>query len=307
MRRRLLLLANPHASTVSSQVKSQVRAALAARYAVEPVDTTGRDHATEIARAAAAEGYDLVVTLGGDGTVNEAANGLAWSATALACLPGGRTNVFSRAIGGSADLTQATAVLVRAADRFQPRRVDLGVMNGRHFAFASGVGLGASTNARLDRHPRMKARFGERYFALEGVSTLVREYLRRPPRLRLTVEGRSVDGVTLVVQNTDPLTYVGRRPVRVCEGAGVTTGTLSIALLRRASPLELLTVTPRALSGDPALVLAHPQVRGFAGVREATVEALGDESLAIEVDGDYVGHARSVAYGVAPGALTVVP
>jgi diacylglycerol kinase family enzyme len=305
-RRRLLLVANPHASTVSPRVKATVLRMLGARYLVDQVDTDGRDDATALTRAAAADGFDLVVTLGGDGTVNEAANGLAGSDTALACLPGGRTNVFSRALGGSPDLMEAAASLVRAADSFAPRRVDLGLMNGRFFAFASNVGFAAATNAHLDRRPRLKARFGERYYALAGLATIARHVLRGPPRLRVTAAGRSVEGVAAVVQNTDPLTYFGSRPVRIAEGAGPSTGTLSLTMLRRATPLEVLTVAPRALAGDAGGVAAHPQVEPFGDLRGARVEALGDDPLPVEVDGDYLGLVRTIDYGVAPAALCVL-
>src|ERR1700710_1817382 len=85
-RKRMLVIVNPYATTVSERLKSLIVYALQGRYDVAAVDTQGRDHATELCREAAAEGYDVVVTFGGDGTVNEAANGLAGTATALAPL-----------------------------------------------------------------------------------------------------------------------------------------------------------------------------------------------------------------------------
>src|SRR5207302_401985 len=103
-----------------------------------------RDHATELCREAAQEGYDVVVAFGGDGTVNEAANGLAGSDTPLSCLPGGRTNVYCRMLGIPIDVVDATEHLLRIADDWSPRRVDLGWMNERKFLFSAGVGLDAS-------------------------------------------------------------------------------------------------------------------------------------------------------------------
>src|SRR3954449_9397163 len=99
--RRMLIIVNPYASTVSDRLKHLVVYALQGRYEVDAVDTQARGHATELCRAAALEGYDVVVAFGGDGTVNEAANGLVGleSDTALTCLPGGRTNVYCRMLG----------------------------------------------------------------------------------------------------------------------------------------------------------------------------------------------------------------
>ena len=81
--RRMLVIVNPYATTVSDRLKNLVVYALRGRYEVHAVDTEARDHATELCREAAREGYDVVVAFGGDGTVNEAANGLVGSDTPL--------------------------------------------------------------------------------------------------------------------------------------------------------------------------------------------------------------------------------
>src|ERR671929_276966 len=115
-KRRMLVIVNPYATTVSDRLKNLVVYALQGRYSVEAVDTQARSHATEICREAAEEGYDVVVAFGGDGTVNEAANGLAGSETPLSCLPGGATNVFCRMLGIPGDIVDATEHLLRIAD-----------------------------------------------------------------------------------------------------------------------------------------------------------------------------------------------
>ncbi len=97
--KRMLVIVNPHATTVSDRLKHLVVYALQARYRVDAVDTDAPAHATELCRAAAREGYDVVVAFGGDGTVNEAANGLAGSRTPLTCLPGGSANVYCHLLG----------------------------------------------------------------------------------------------------------------------------------------------------------------------------------------------------------------
>src|SRR6266496_5631738 len=98
-KKRMLVIANPYATTVSDRLKNLVVYALQGRYDVDAINTQARDHATELSREAARAGYDVVVAFGGDGTVNEAANGLAGSDTPITCLPGGATNVFARTLG----------------------------------------------------------------------------------------------------------------------------------------------------------------------------------------------------------------
>src|ERR687896_443143 len=140
-KRRMLVIVNPYATTVSDRLKNLVVYALQSRYSVEAVETESRLHATQICREAASEGYDVVVAFGGDGTVNEAANGLVGSETPLTALPGGSTNVWARTLGIPNDVVDATEHLLRMADEFRPQRVDTGTVNGRHFTFSSGVGL----------------------------------------------------------------------------------------------------------------------------------------------------------------------
>jgi diacylglycerol kinase family enzyme len=305
-KRRMLVIVNPYATTVSDRLKNLVVYALQGRYQVEAVDTERRNHATQICREAASEGYDAVVAFGGDGTVNEAANGLAGSPTPLTCLPGGSTNVFCRTLGIPADVVDATEHLLRMADDFQPRRVDTGRVNGRHFVFASGIGLDASVVERVDAHPQLKRRLGEWYFTWAAISTFNRRYLVRPPRVRVETPDRSVDGVTVIVQNSDPFTYFGRHPIRVAEGGALDSGRLSVAVLRRATPLEMPTLIPRVFSGRPSSVLRHRQVEGLGPLERFRVVATGGRPFPLQVDGDFVGEFSVADYEAAPMSLSVV-
>ncbi len=225
-KKRMLVIVNPYATTVSDRLRNLVVYALESRYTVEAVDTEKQGHATQICREAASEGYDVVVAFGGDGTVNEAANGLVGSDTPLSVLPGGATNVYCRVLGIPHDVVDATEHLLGMADDFRPRRVDLGRVDDRYFTFSTGVGLDASVVERVDAHPRMKRRLGEYYYTYAAISTFNRKYLVRPPRVRLSVAGRELDAVTVVVQNCDPYTYFSSRPIRINEGAAIDDGAL---------------------------------------------------------------------------------
>src|SRR5579884_1764281 len=119
-RKRMLIIVNPYATTVSDRLKNLVVYALRGSYEVDAIDTEARDHATELCREAAREGYDVVVAFGGDGTVNEAANGLIGSRTPLACLPGGRANVFCRILGIPTDIVDATEHLLALSEEWRP-------------------------------------------------------------------------------------------------------------------------------------------------------------------------------------------
>jgi diacylglycerol kinase family enzyme len=303
--KRMLVIVNPYATTVSDRLKHLVVYALRGSYQVNAVDTEARDHATELCLQAARDGYDVVVAFGGDGTVNEAANGLAGSDTALTCLPGGRTNVYCRMLGIPTDVVDATEHLLAMADDWRPRRVDLGFINQRQFLFSAGVGLDASVVEKVDAHPRLKARVGEWYYAWTGIRTFTRSYLVNPPRMVIELGATHIDGVTVVVQNAAPYTYFGRRPVDMGEGASLQSGDLAGIVLRRASPLDIPTIVWRALARGTRLA-QHRQVHAFAGVTSLTVRSRDDRPLPLQVDGDYIGTAPEAVFGVRPEGILVV-
>jgi diacylglycerol kinase family enzyme len=303
--RRMLVIVNPYATTVSDRLKNLVVYALRGSYHVDAIDTESRDHATELCREAAREGYDVVVAFGGDGTVNEAANGLAGSDTPLSCLPGGRTNVYCRMLGIPIDVVDATEHLLRLADDWRPRAVDIGRVNDRGFLFSAGVGLDASVVERVDAHPRLKARLGEWYYTWTGVQTFNRRYLLRPPRFEAEVDGEQINGVTAIVQNAAPYTYFGNRPVEIGEGATLDSADLSAAVLERASPIDIPTIIWRALSRR-ARVTRHRKVRSFSHLRGLRIRSLDDRPLPLQVDGDYIGEADEALFGITPGGIRVV-
>jgi diacylglycerol kinase family enzyme len=303
-RKRMLIIVNPYATTVSDRLKHLVVYALRGSYQVEAIDTQQQGHATELAREAARERYDVVVAFGGDGTLNEAANGLTGSDTALGCLPGGRTNVFCRILGIPNDVVDATEHLLQLADHWTVRAVDLGTAGDRKFLFSAGVGLDASVVERVDAHPHLKARFGEYYYTLIALRTFNRRYLRRPPQLEAAVGDQRHPGVSAFVQNAAPYTFFGRRRVDVGEGAGLDSHDLSGAVLRRARPIDVPTLCWRALTG--ARVARHHQITAFSGADKVVVRSRDDRPLPLQVDGDYLGEVHEVAFGVQPAALKVV-
>jgi diacylglycerol kinase family enzyme len=301
----MLIIVNPYATTVSENLRHLVVHALQGRYEVDAVDTEARGHATEICREAAHEGYDVVVAFGGDGTVNEAANGLIGSPTPLTCLPGGSANVFGKMLGIPGELVDATEHLLALADDWRPRKVDIGMVNGRCFTFASGLGLDASVVERVDANPRLKARYGPWFFTWAAVSTFTRRYLLHPPRLVALVDGERLEGVTAVVQNGSPFTYFKNRPIEIAEDASLDSGTLSACVLHRARPIDMPFIALRAFS-KRARLARHRQITPCSGLTELTVQSADGKPLPLQVDGDYLGEVDEARYSIVPQALCVV-
>jgi diacylglycerol kinase family enzyme len=304
-RRRALMIVNPYATMVSARVRSIVLGALDARYDIDVRDTKAAGHACEICREAAWEGYDVVVVFGGDGTVNEVINGLAGSPTPITCLPGGRTNVYCQLLGIPVEIVDATEHLLDLADAWTPRRVDLGRVNGRYFAFSAGVGVDASVVAAVDANPRRKARFGANYFLYVAVRTFILRYVARAPRMHVSAGGETVSGVTAIVQNGEYYTYFNRHPVAAAAGIALDGASLGGIVLRRASAIDLPSILARAL-GRRLRLADHRMIHAFPPFTELEVHSADARLLPLQVDGDYLGDVSEAHFDIAPAALSVL-
>jgi diacylglycerol kinase family enzyme len=302
---RTLLIVNPRATGVSGRLKKLVGYALRGGYDLEAVETEGPNHATELTRAAVRDGFELVVAFGGDGTINEAANGLAGSGVPLSILPGGCTNVVCRMLGIPTDIVDATEHLLGLADGLQPRAIDLGRINDRYFVSSAGLGMDADTTRWVDDRPRVKSHAGPFFFSVAGAATFYR-YLHASPLISFEADGRRVEGVSAVVQNSDPYTYFNDRPVRVCEGARLDGGTLSAVVLKRARQRDMPALAWRLLSARPAG--RHSQAAGFRDLSDARAVAVSGNgaTFSVQVDGDYIGNCEEARFGIEPGALLVL-
>jgi diacylglycerol kinase family enzyme len=302
---RMLLIVNPWATSVSARLKNLVVYALRGRYDIEAVETQSRNHATALTREAVGEGFDLVVAFGGDGTLNEVVNGLAGSDVPVSVLPGGCTNVVCRMLGIPTDVVDATEHLLQLSDDLRTRRVDLGRVNGRYFVFSSGVGIDAEATDWVDSRPWLKSRSGDLAFTIAAVQSFLRNYRAQPPSMAVEVAGERVEGISAMVQNSDPFTYFGSRPLRLCEDIAFDNGFLSLLMMRRATTLDAPSVLRRLFSRDGRLAY-HRRASSFTLVERARIFSLAGRPLPMEVDGDFIGSAPEFAYEAAPGALLVV-
>jgi YegS/Rv2252/BmrU family lipid kinase len=144
-------------------------------------------HASEIAAARARE-FDVVLTLGGDGTAMEVAGALAWSGIPIGVLPGGTGNLLARALGVPMRVEKAVPALLGGT----LKRIDLGVIQGHRFAVAAGVGIDA---AMVEETPRwMKHRLGVLAYTLIATRAALRAVLRRKFFLaRVEVDGEIIE------------------------------------------------------------------------------------------------------------------
>jgi diacylglycerol kinase family enzyme len=303
---RALLVVNPKASTTSERARDVLAHALASEVKLDVAETDHRHHATELAAQAARDGLDVVVALGGDGTVNEVVNGLLHEGPqaglpALAVVPAGRTNVFARALGLPNSPVEATGVLLQSLLADRRRTIGLGKADDRWFTFNVGLGVDAGAVRRVEA-ARAKGRTATQPLYVR--SALKEFYFgsQRKSELTLTREGAEPIELRLaLVCNTDPWTYLADRPVRPCPDASFDTG-LDVMGLTGTGTLPTLRTLAQILAKD-----GHPhgkRVVNLHDVPELTLTATSP--LPLQVDGDLVGDRESVHLVSVPLALDVM-
>ena len=299
-----MVVVNPYASAVDGALRSLVVAALTSRFEVTAVDTERPGSATELAREAVQSGFDALVTVGGDGTANEAAGGLAGTGTALIPLPGGSQNVYAKLLGIPPDVVEATSLLLRLTEPIPVRKVDLGTVNERVFAFCAGAGLDADTVEIVDATPERKARWREWYYMATVGQVAARRYVRRPPEITVGSGGQSVRGITVLIQNGPSYTYAGERPIEACPGVALDDGKLSAAVLLKG--LAGLPTVALRLYSQRLAAERHRGIESFDHVDSLTVRAAPGATFAVQADGDFMGRFAEASFGVLPGALDVL-
>jgi diacylglycerol kinase family enzyme len=310
---RAVLIVNPNATSTTAAGRDLLAHALESRVQLTVEHTNHRNHATEIARAAAMAGVDVVIVHGGDGTVNEVVNGVLGPpggtppphSPAVAVVPGGSANVFARSLGISADPVEATNQLVDLLGTHGEggwRRIGLMDCGERWAVFTAGLGVDGEVVAAVDAQ-REKGRKVTAARYIRTAVPLVLRSSRREPTMTLHLPGRDpIDGVHFVfVSNSSPWTYLNNRPVwtnpttTYDTGIGVfaTTGMHVFANLRLVR--QMLAKRPRM----KAKHLVRDDDLPWLRVTCTT-------PAACQIDGEYLGPRRAMTFTAVPEALSVV-
>ena len=313
---RLTLIANPFASSFSPRRVRVIERALKSVGELEVVRTTHRGHATEIARKAAENGVDIVCVVAGDGTLNEAAQGVLHTKTALAPLPGGSTNVFARAIGYSNDAIEALGELIFAIEQSSFQIIGVGSINDRVFLFNAGCGLDAEVIARVERNAKIKKVAAHSYTLSTAVMTYIKDFDRKKQQMSITLDGNPqgvrmlssdptafAEANMVVISNLSPWTYLGQREVVLAPTASIDNA-LTITAIRAINPAKLFRIAASAL-GRHRTVMHHKDIAHCDNVHTAVIEAT-NVAIPYQVDGDYLGSTMRAEISYIPNSLTVV-
>jgi diacylglycerol kinase (ATP) len=288
---------NPSAGTRTARAElNHALAELRGRgWTIDVVETSQSYDATQIARRAAAEKFDALVAVGGDGTMNEAANGLLGSETALGVLPMGTANVWAKEMG------LALGDLVKSARRLADadvRSIDVGEVRGKQiapriFVLWCGVGLDAAITQSVEPQREMKRRLGALFFWLVGIREA---WNFRGKSATLRFDQKRVRQRVILALASNAQLYGGI--TRIAPKAKVDDGILDLVILKGSGIGSTALHVVRVLLG---LHLSDPQVN-FYSVRAVTVEG---KNLPVQVDGEPIGF-TPVEIRVRPRALRVL-
>ena len=295
-----VLIVNPYAGRLSDAEREVVISALKARFAIEGFSTTGRGSAIDVARKASEGGARLVIAFGGDGHVNEVANGVAGTDTAMAIVPGGTMNVFARSLGISTDALAAVNTLHSRIDS-PPREVTLGLIDDRYFTFSAGCGFDAEAAELVERDYPKKRRFGEIFFYWSAFRVLTGSYRHRQPGMILEGRFGQVPVSMAVACNTGPYAYLGKRRINLTPEVSLEKG-LDVFALRTMRVEAFPTYAWRCLvSGN----LAHHGDAFYEHDLDG-FELRAEHPFHRHVDGEPIGSSTSARFRVEPGILKVL-
>jgi diacylglycerol kinase family enzyme len=291
--KRATLIVNPFASGVTEDRLADVERELRGSLELTVALTERRGHATELASSAG--DAEAVFVYGGDGLLNEVLNGVD-GRVPLGVLPGGKTNVVARALGLPTEARAAARRLLAAS----PRRISVGRVNGRRFAFAAGVGFDAELVRRVDGRGRRSdgRRPGDVAFAWEAARLLAARRGRYEPALELVGFGRAA---FVLVANANPYSFAGRRALQIAPNARWELG-LDLVAPKRVGPRtlpRLLVYTLRGRGQERADDL-------FYGHDLDRIEVRCDRPLPLQVDGEDLGDVEAAVFEAERGAVTVL-
>lgn len=287
-----LVILNPAAGQIAHEA---VREALGRWLAPAGIDCqiheTQRGTAFgDVVRERLHDGFDLVVAVGGDGTVSAVIDGLAGAAIPLGIIPTGTANLIARELAIPLGVDEAAALIARAP---LARRIDAMRIGGRVYVLIAGVGISASVARGTTR--RNKSRFG--LIAYLGAAIL-RSPEFKPRHLEVTVDGTAEKhhAVEVAVANCGILAHMifPKGPeIHVDDGH------LDVWILGTKTLLDYPRYIFRIITGRPAI----PRARFFKATRSIVIES--DAPLPVQADGDIIG-TTPVEIEVLPGALSVI-
>lgn len=309
---RALLVANTFATTTDDTIQAQVVNVVTKHLDLTVVNTSARNDAIDIARMAQQQGFELVIGLGGDGTVNEIANGLLLDGPnpdgpLLAAIPGGNGNVFARNMGLSENPLAATAQILSALEAKQFKSIGVGKIAtnniSRWFLFNAGIGLDAAVLAEMESRRAEGKLVSDASYAALALKELFAKTDRKHASLSLVASDGEVyrDAHFALIVNLAPWAYLGSKPLNPLPLASHNTA-LDVYAPTSLSMRAILRLVRRAMAGKSA----ESEKYAIALMDQSRVHIQAEQPMWIQVDGDVVTQSTELTATHVPNALRVL-
>ena len=309
---RALLVANTFATTTDDTIQAQVVKELTKLLDLTVVNTSARNDAIDIAKTAQQQGFELVIGLGGDGTVNEIANGLLLDGPnpdgpLLAAIPGGNGNVFARNMGLSENPLDATTQILSALDAKQFKSIGVGKIAtnniSRWFLFNAGIGLDAAVLAEMESRRAEGKLVSDASYAALALKELFAKTDRKHASLSLVASNGEVfrDAHFALIVNLAPWAYLGSKPLNPLPLASHDTA-LDVYAPTSLSMRAILRLVRCAMAGKSA----ESEKYAIALIDQSRVHIQAERPMWIQVDGDVVTQSTELTATHVPNALRVL-
>lgn len=283
---RVLVIINPTAGRRRGSPLEEIQNALSQPFLETTVHlTTGPGDATLAAQQAAADGVDLVVAAGGDGSINEVANGLVGSSAELGVIPVGTENVLARELGIPLSPGLACRHLLDAL----PRRIDVGKVNDRHFVCFAGIGFDAHVAHHLT--PQRKKSMGAAGYVLTSFERIA-GYRKEPRTVTVVADGQEITSGYWMILVSNIQNYGGG--LKPAPHASLEDGLLDLCIYPKvgypATVWQMLTTSQGR----------HLKLPGMMYLQAKRIELVTEPVEQVQLDGDPWA-------GTTPLTLEVVP
>jgi diacylglycerol kinase family enzyme len=309
---RTLLVANTFATSTDDAIQARVVSELSKHLDITTVNTSARNDAIEIARSAQQQGFELVIGLGGDGTVNEIANGLLLDGPnpegpLLAAIPGGNGNVFARNMGLSENPMEATAQILNAINNQKFQEIGVGRIAtnniSRWFLFNAGIGLDAAVLAEMEVRRASGKAVSDFSYATLALRELFTRTDRKHGSLSLVSDSGEVqrNAHFALIVNLAPWAYLGSKALNPLPSASHHTA-LDVYAPTSLSVSSVLRLASRAIAGKSA----ENDRNVIALTNQKQVHIQAEIPLWIQVDGDVIAQSTELTATHIPHALRVL-
>jgi diacylglycerol kinase family enzyme len=309
---RTLLVANTFATSTDDAIQTRVVSELSKHLDITAVNTSARNDAIEIARSAQQQGFELVIGLGGDGTVNEIANGLLLDGPnpegpLLAAIPGGNGNVFARNMGLSENPMEAAAQILSSIQNRKFQEIGVGRIAtnniSRWFLFNAGIGLDAAVLAEMEARRASGKTVSDFAYATLALRELFARTDRKHGSISLVSDSSEVqrNAHFALIVNLAPWAYLGSKPLNPLPSASHHTA-LDVYAPTSLSVSAVLRLASRAIAGKSA----ENDRNVIALTNQKQVHIQAESPLWIQVDGDVIAQSTELTATHIPNALRVL-